>query len=110
MTPDKSHVHHFLMRMGLKHDQVALLLGSLQLGIIALVFMMRDFSDNMVLPIIVFISLALGYRLDAVTVRYLKKKVALQPNVLEIRRVNSVNKTKIKLDKSEFKDSNVNLN
>ncbi|PZX54190.1 MraY family glycosyltransferase [Algoriphagus chordae] len=110
MTPDKSHVHHFLMRMGLKHNHVALLLGSLQLGIIILVFFMKDFSDNIVLPIIVAISMVLGYRLDQVTVHYLKKKVALQPKVLEVRPVRVKQKSKIKLDKIEFKDSKVNLN
>lgn len=110
MTPDKSHVHHFLMRIGLKHNQVTLLLGSLQLSIIFLVFLMRDFSDNLVLPIIIGISIVLGYRLDTVTVRYLKKKVSLQPKVLEIRRVKTAKKSKIKLDKTDFEDSQVNLN
>lgn len=110
MTPDKSHVHHFLMRMGLKHNQVSLILGSLQLGIILLVFFMKDSSDNLVLPIIVTISAFLGFRLDRVTVRYLKKKVAMQPRVLEIRPMKNTQKSKIKLDKSDFKKSKVNLN
>ncbi|RAI91653.1 glycosyltransferase family 4 protein [Algoriphagus yeomjeoni] len=110
MSPDKSHVHHFLMRIGLKHNQVALLLGGLQLVIIVLVFFMRDFSDNLVLPVIVGVSIILGYRLDKVTVHYIKKKVAMQPRVLEIRPIKSPHKSKIKLDKIEFKDSNVNLN
>ncbi len=111
MTPDKSHVHHFLMRIGLKHNEVTLLLSALQLGIVLLVVLMRDFSDNIVLPSIVLISIFLGYRLDKVTVHYLKKKVAKQPKVLEIRRVKSRQRAKIKLDKSEFNDSSkVNLN
>ncbi|WP_425639289.1 glycosyltransferase family 4 protein [Algoriphagus yeomjeoni] len=110
MSPDKSHVHHFLMRIGLKHNQVALLLGGLQLGIIVLVFFMKDYSDNLVLPVIVGVSIVLGYRLDKVTVHYIKKKVAMQPRVLEIRPIKSPQKSKVKLDKTEFKDSNVNLN
>ena len=110
MTPDKSHVHHFLMRMGLKHDQVTVLLVSLQFGIIVLVILLRDFSDNIVLPLIVVIATILGYRLDTITVRYLKKKVSLQPKTLEIRRTKTTMKSKIKLDKSDFKDSEVNLN
>lgn len=111
MSPDKSHVHHFLMRMGLKHNHVALILGTLQLGIILLVFLMRDLSDNIVLPVIVAISIFLGYRLDKITVHYLRKKVALQPKVLEIRPVKLHQKSKIKLDKSEFNESSrVNMN
>lgn len=110
MTPDKSHVHHFLMRMGLKHDQVALLLGSLQLGFICIVFLMKDYSDHVVLPVIILLAVILGYRLDQVTVKYVKKKVAFQPRVLEARPVNDINKKKIKLDEKEFKKSSVNLN
>lgn len=111
MSPDKSHVHHFLIRIGLKHNQVAILLGSLQLGIILLVFLMRDLSDNVALPIIVGISMVLGYRLDKITVRYLKKKVSLQPKVLEIKQIKASNKSKVILDKTEFKGSSeVNLN
>jgi hypothetical protein len=49
--------------------------------------------------------------LDKITVHYLKKKVAMQPRVLEIRPVKLHHKSKIKLDKSEFKSSsNVDLN
>lgn len=110
MSPDKSHVHHFLMRIGLKHNQVAILLGGLQLGIIILVFFMKDFSDNLVLPVIVGISIVLGYRLDTVTVHFIKKKVAQQPKVLEIRPLRSNNKSKVKLIKGDFHDSNMNLN
>lgn len=111
MTPDKSHVHHFLMRIGLKHNHVALILGSIQLGIIILVFLMRDLSDNLVLPVIVAVSIFLGYRLDTITVHYLKKKVAVQPRVLEIRPIQLHQKSKIKLDKSEFKESSkIDLN
>ena len=110
MTPDKSHVHHFLMRMGLKHDQVAILLGAIQLTIIVLVIFLRDYSDNIVLPIIVGISMALGYRLDKITVHYLRMRVAQQPKILEIRKLNNERKSKIKLIKSDFEDSNINLN
>ena len=110
MTPDKSHVHHFLMRMGLKHDQVAILLGAIQLSIIVLVICLREYSDNIVLPIIVGISMALGYRLDKITVHYLKMRVAQQPKILEIRKLNKERKSKIKLIKSDFEDSNINLN
>ncbi|WP_339865778.1 MraY family glycosyltransferase [uncultured Algoriphagus sp.] len=110
MSPDKSHVHHFLMRMGFRHNQVSLIVGSLQLALIVLVILMKDFSDNLVLPIIVAIAMILGYRLDSLTLKYLKKRVALQPKVLEIKRIKIGQRTRIQLDKNEFEDSNVNLN
>lgn len=110
MVPDKSHVHHFLMRMGLKHNQVSLILGFLQLILIIMVFIMKDFSDHIVLPILSFIAIFLGWRLDQVTVKYVKKKVDLAPRILEIRELEKRKKKKIKLDKESFKDSPINMN
>ncbi|EAZ82542.1 MraY family glycosyltransferase [Algoriphagus machipongonensis] len=110
MVPDKSHVHHFLMRMGLKHNQVAFILGFLQLVIIFLTIALKDFSDHLVLPIISSIVIYLGWRLDKVTVKYVKKKVDLAPRVLEIRELNKRKKKRILLDKESFKDSTINMN
>jgi len=110
MTPDKSHVHHFLMRMGLKHNQVAFLLGGFQLGFIFLIFLMKDFSDHLALPIISAIALLLGYRLDKISIKYLKKKVKKEPRILEMSALSSNQKKKIKLDKKEFEKAGINLN
>lgn len=108
MSPDKSHVHHFLMRMGLKHNQVALLLGAIQLMFVLLVFIFQDYSDHIVLPIISVLALSLGFRLDQVTLKYVKKKVRLQPRVLEIRPVTILQKNKIQLDREKVMEGNMN--
>lgn len=110
MTPDKSHVHHFLMRMGLKHNQVTLMLAGLQLTLILMVFILKDFSDHLVIPVIGIFAIGLGYRLDKITLKYVKKKVIKQPKILEIRRLTEDQKRKIKLKKSEFKETHINLN
>ncbi|WP_192085418.1 glycosyltransferase family 4 protein [Algoriphagus sp. Y33] len=110
MTPDRSHVHHFLMRMGLRHDKVTLLLASLQFAFIALVFVFKDFSDNIVLPIITVTAIVLGLRLDSITLKYVRKKVAVQPRVLEIKGLSSKQKAELKLKTKEFMDSKLNLN
>ena len=110
MSPDKSHVHHFLMRMGLRHDQVTLILVGLQFVFIFLVFILRDFSDHLVLSLISILAIVLGYRLDKITVKYVKKKVAIQPRILEIRALRVKQNKKIKVDKSGFKESKINLN
>jgi hypothetical protein len=110
MTPDKSHIHHFLMRMGLKHNEVALVLGGMQMAFILLIFLLKDFSDHIALPIISVIILLLGYRLDQITVKYVKKKVKKEPKVLENRRLpKKKNDTKI-IDREGFKDSHINMN
>jgi UDP-GlcNAc:undecaprenyl-phosphate/decaprenyl-phosphate GlcNAc-1-phosphate transferase len=110
MVADKSHVHHFLMRMGLKHNEVTLILGLLQIGLIFLVFVLSDFSDYVVLPIISGVVLFLGHRLDKVTLKYVKKKVLKSPNILETRFLDSNQKTKIKVGREVIKSQNINLN
>lgn len=110
MTADKSHVHHFLMRMGLKHNEVALCLGFLQLSLILLVFILSDFSDNIVLPLLTVIVLFLGYRLDKITVKYVKKHVLKKPKVLEMREISPRQKSRVILEKNTIKSENINLN
>lgn len=110
MTPDKSHVHHFMMRMGLNHSQVTLILLAVQVSFIALVISLQSFSDQLVLPLISFIALLLGSRLDQVTVRYVKKKVAKEPRILETRDLSEDQSKKIKLDKKSFEEAEINLN
>jgi len=110
MSPDKSHVHHFLMRMGLGHNQVALILGSIQLAIIFLVIILKDFSDNLVIPIISIIVISLGWRLDHITLKYVKKKVDLAPRILEKRESRLKKKRKARVDREGLKDSTINLN
>jgi UDP-N-acetylmuramyl pentapeptide phosphotransferase/UDP-N-acetylglucosamine-1-phosphate transferase len=110
MTPDKSHVHHFMMRMGLNHSQVTLILLAVQVSFIALVFSLQSFSDQLVLPLISFVALLLGSRLDQVTVRYVKKKVAKEPRILETRDLSDDQSKKIKLDKKSFEEAEINLN
>jgi UDP-N-acetylmuramyl pentapeptide phosphotransferase/UDP-N-acetylglucosamine-1-phosphate transferase len=110
MTPDKSHVHHFMMRMGLNHSQVTLILLAVQVSFIGLVISLQSFSDQLVLPLISFIALLLGSRLDQVTVKYVKKKVAKEPRILETRDLSDDLREKIKLDKKSFEEAEINLN
>ena len=110
MTPDKSHVHHFLMRMGLKHNKVALLLGALQLIFVLVVYLLKDYSDHLVLPIISVLAISLGLRLDQVTLKYVKKKVMLQPRVLELKPLNTKQKVKVKIDFDDLQKPTVNMN
>ncbi|NVJ87078.1 MAG: undecaprenyl/decaprenyl-phosphate alpha-N-acetylglucosaminyl 1-phosphate transferase [Algoriphagus sp.] len=113
MTPDKSHVHHFLLRMGLRHDSVTLILVGVQLVVIGVAFSLKNYSDHIVLPIISAIVLLLGYRLDRIAVRYVKKKVATEPRILEL----SKNETKkggnekgVKIDPKDFQNNTINYN
>lgn len=110
MTADKSHIHHFMMRMGMKHNEVAITLGLLQLSLILLVFILGDFSDNVILPVLAAIVLVLGFRLDRVTVKYVKRHSLNTPRILEIKPLTSTQKNKVKLEKEILNPEELNLN
>ncbi|GMQ35085.1 MraY family glycosyltransferase [Algoriphagus taiwanensis] len=110
MTADKSHVHHFLMRMGLSHDKVALILGGTQILLITLVLGMSDLSDNLALPVLSAVVLFMGYRLDKITPKYIKKKVNGSLKTDQKSAMKSTKKDKVKLEKSIVEPEKINLN
>jgi UDP-GlcNAc:undecaprenyl-phosphate/decaprenyl-phosphate GlcNAc-1-phosphate transferase len=63
-TPDKSHIHHALMRMGLSHGQTTILLGFIQCVFIGLAILFNGRSDLEFLLGIGLISLILSFILD----------------------------------------------
>ncbi|TDQ19356.1 UDP-N-acetylmuramyl pentapeptide phosphotransferase/UDP-N-acetylglucosamine-1-phosphate transferase [Algoriphagus boseongensis] len=110
MTADKTHIHHFLVRMGFKHNQVALILGFVQLGLILLVLGLGDLSDNLVLPILSAVVLISGYWLDRVTVKKVKKKVMNSPKILEIRPLSTEKVSQFRMEKQEVDPKKLHLN
>lgn len=64
-SPDKLHIHHLLMRMGLTHPQVALVMGALYLGLVAFVYMLSlKLSDNFLIPILALTCIGLHFLLS----------------------------------------------
>lgn len=63
-APDKSHMHHVLMRLGLTHSQTALALGGLNLVYILGAFMFKSISDFILLPALLIFSVILSIILD----------------------------------------------
>jgi UDP-N-acetylmuramyl pentapeptide phosphotransferase/UDP-N-acetylglucosamine-1-phosphate transferase len=60
-SPDKTHIHHLLMRIGLNHSQTAGVMALVNLTFIGVVFLGRDLNDNIMVPLV--ISFALFYSL-----------------------------------------------
>lgn len=85
MAPDKSHVHHFLLRMGMRHDQVTLSLVFIKCCFISLIFLGSGLSDYVLLPIVMLGAIALGYKLDALTLKRVKKINRNTPPILSKR-------------------------
>lgn len=85
MEPDKSHVHHFLLRMGLRHDQVTITLVFIKLGFISLIFLGSNFNDHVMLPLVIILAVVLGLRLDSLTLKRVKKIYKKAPPILSKR-------------------------
>lgn len=81
-APDKSHVHHFLLRMGMRHDQVTITLVLIKLGFISLIFAGHNLNDHILLPIVVLSALAMGFWMDALTLKRVKENCRNSPKVL----------------------------
>lgn len=81
-APDKSHVHHFLLRMGMRHDQVTIKLVLIKLGFISLIFAGHNLNDHILLPIVVLSALVMGFWMDALTLKRVKENCRNSPAVL----------------------------
>ncbi|MFB9213335.1 MraY family glycosyltransferase [Echinicola jeungdonensis] len=84
MKADKSHVHHFLLRMGYGHNKVACILGLVKLMILAFVMATSSLSDTVILPITAVGVVALGLLLDRQTLRKVKEKAKNTPPILKL--------------------------
>lgn len=63
-TPDKSHVHHGIMRLGFSHSKTTLLLVFIQLVFISIAFFGRHINDNYMLLGILLLGATLSVILD----------------------------------------------
>ncbi|GGF31747.1 hypothetical protein GCM10011339_19960 [Echinicola rosea] len=80
-TPDKSHVHHFLMRMGHGHDQVAMFLGAIKLLFLGMVIMCSGLNEHLMFPFVVGLTIAFGSLINVVTLKRMRAKVRKSPPI-----------------------------
>ena len=62
--PDRRHIHHKLLRIGLTHLQSAMVIVLLQVGFILLNFLLRNVGINLLLAINVALGFAVNYLLN----------------------------------------------
>jgi len=63
--PDKSHIHHSLMRLGLRHYQTTLVLAFVHLLFIGVAIILREVGDSIMIPIILGLALLFSLTIDA---------------------------------------------
>lgn len=81
--PDNNHTHHILMRLGLTHAQVALLLVFFNLISIGLVTLFRDKGDHIIFPIIIFSCFLISVMLDQLIIQKVRSRGGRQRKRLQ---------------------------
>jgi len=69
--PDKSHIHHAIMRLGMSHGQTTLILGGTQIFFVTIAILFRDTGDLRLLAGIVLLSILLSVFLDRLILKRL---------------------------------------
>ena len=109
MEPDKSHVHHFLLRMGLRHDQVTLTLIFVKCCFIGLIFLTSNLNDYILLPLVILTAVFLGVKLDSITLKRVRKINKNSPPILSKRtKKKSIHKAEIQegvINKAKLSDN-----
>jgi UDP-N-acetylmuramyl pentapeptide phosphotransferase/UDP-N-acetylglucosamine-1-phosphate transferase len=62
--PDKSHIHHTILRMGFSHARTTVILIFLQLFFILIAIAFRGFDDRIMLPIVLAVAGSLSIALN----------------------------------------------
>ena len=65
-TPDKSHIHHNVMRLGFSHGKSTILLGLIQIMFVGIAVACMDLNDNYVLLGILILCIVLSVTLDRI--------------------------------------------
>ncbi|MBK6267058.1 undecaprenyl/decaprenyl-phosphate alpha-N-acetylglucosaminyl 1-phosphate transferase [Marivirga sp. S37H4] len=73
-SPDKTHLHHLLMRLGYSHSQTTLIMIATNIVIIGVALALDFLGDNLLVPIIVLICVILSISLDNIVKAAIAKK------------------------------------
>lgn len=74
-SPDKTHIHHLIMRMGTDHASTVIIMDVVNLLFIGLVILLSAYSDMFVLPAVVIFAVLLSLLLDFILARRFPKKI-----------------------------------
>ncbi len=69
--PDKSHVHHAIMRLGMRHSQTTLILAAVHIFYISLALIFKNLDDAYVLSGVIVLSFLLSVSLDRLIINKL---------------------------------------
>jgi len=69
--PDKSHIHHAIMRLGKSHSQTTIILGVTQAFFVFIAIIFKNLAESIVLSGVILLSIALSVFLDRLILKKL---------------------------------------
>jgi UDP-GlcNAc:undecaprenyl-phosphate GlcNAc-1-phosphate transferase len=69
-SADKNHLHHSLLRFGLSHSRVTIFLVGINLIFITSAIILRDVSDEILIPSLLIVGLLLSLVMDYLFIKY----------------------------------------
>lgn len=75
-SPDKTHIHHLLLRMGMRHSQAVMTIASVNIVFIGIAYLGKDLGDHVMLPLVVGIALLFSLLLDLVIKKKYSRRAA----------------------------------
>jgi UDP-N-acetylmuramyl pentapeptide phosphotransferase/UDP-N-acetylglucosamine-1-phosphate transferase len=76
--PDKTHIHHFLIRLGLSHAKSVIALLFINIVFILLALYLSPFSDNVGIPMIILLGIIISYTTDLLIAKKFSKKALIK--------------------------------
>jgi UDP-GlcNAc:undecaprenyl-phosphate GlcNAc-1-phosphate transferase len=80
-APDKSHIHHAIMRLGMTHARTATILAALNIVYITFAFALKDYGDNYLIFAVIIFSVSLSFVLDRLILKRISNKQSPQSQV-----------------------------
>jgi UDP-GlcNAc:undecaprenyl-phosphate GlcNAc-1-phosphate transferase len=109
LKPDKSHVHHFLLRMGYQHHEVSMILGGIKLLFITMVLLGSYLNDHVMLPIVLALAVVLGIWLDERALKRVKTNCKNIPARVAVRSAKK-HYSKPAITEKVFDHNQINMN
>lgn len=71
--PDKSHIHHVFIRLGLPHHKATLIIATVQVLFISLAVLLNSLADLYAVPIFVVLAVSFSVLLDRLIINYTRR-------------------------------------
>ena len=78
-SPDKNHIHHGLIRLGLSHAKAALTLGGVSTLFLIGAILLRESGDRVVLPVVISGCIILSITIDRLLIRKVEGRDSREP-------------------------------